>query len=513
VESVSRNPLFEGADWSFEKLAPVYDEIEQVALEDLGLDVYPNQIEVISSEQMLDAYASIGMPLMYRHWSFGKKFAREELLYRKGYTSLAYEIVINSNPCISYLMEENTMAMQTLVIAHAAFGHNHFFKNNYAFRQWTDAEGILDYLEYAKGYIAECEDRHGLAAVERLLDAAHALMDHSVFRARRPSEPTSSQREQRRRARQEHEDRTFNPLWHSTARKRREPEPPARLASQQSEAKRKDELSLPEENLLYFIGKHSPILEEWQRELLRIIRDIAQYFYPQRQTKVMNEGCATFVHHYIVNELFDRGRLSEGALLEILHSHSNVIAQPAFSDRRYRGMNPYALGFSMMRDIRRICTEPDEEDREWFPEMAGKADWRAVLKDAWANYRDESFIRQFLSPRLIREFRLFAVLDEETSADLVVSDIHDERGYARIREALAGSYDLAEIMPDIQVVDVDLRGERHLRLRHNMRDGLQLDADERQKVVNHIRTLWGYDVSLVGVDTETDTECYEVRSE
>ena len=96
----------------------------------MNLDVYPNQLEIISSEQMLDAYSSLGMPLMYRHWSFGKRFVSEEKLYRKGQRGLAYELVINSNPCITYLMEENTMAMQALVTAHAAFGHNHFFKNN-----------------------------------------------------------------------------------------------------------------------------------------------------------------------------------------------------------------------------------------------------------------------------------------------------------------------------------------------------------------------------------------------
>ena len=118
-----------------------------IAVDELGLDVYPVQIEVITSEQMLDAYASVGLPLMYRHWSFGKRFAYHETLYRKGLQGLAYEIVINSNPCICYIMEENSMTMQTLVIAHAAFGHNHFFKNNYLFRQWTDAGGILDYLE------------------------------------------------------------------------------------------------------------------------------------------------------------------------------------------------------------------------------------------------------------------------------------------------------------------------------------------------------------------------------
>src|SRR5690348_6239192 len=142
-------PLFTESEWNFAALDRVYRAIEEIALGELKLDVYPNQIEVISSEQMLDAYSSLGMPLMYHHWSFGKLFAREEQLYRVGYSGLAYEIVINSNPCISYLLEENSMTMQALVIAHAAFGHNHFFKNNYLFRQWTNAEGILDYLAFA----------------------------------------------------------------------------------------------------------------------------------------------------------------------------------------------------------------------------------------------------------------------------------------------------------------------------------------------------------------------------
>jgi len=147
--------LFESSNWDFDTLDRTYNAIEDIALNDLGLNVYPNQVEIISSEQMLDAYSSIGMPLMYQHWSFGKHFVQEEKLYNKGFRGLAYEIVINSNPCIRYNMEENTMAMQTLIMAHAAFGHNHFFKNNYLFQQWTDADGILDYLEFAKKYIAQ----------------------------------------------------------------------------------------------------------------------------------------------------------------------------------------------------------------------------------------------------------------------------------------------------------------------------------------------------------------------
>lgn len=183
------NLLFDGPEWSFELLEKARDAIEEIALNDLGLNVYQNQIEIISAEQMLDAYSCTGLPLMYQHWSFGKHFARDEALYRTGRQGLAYEIVINSNPCISYNMEENTMAMQTLVMAHAAFGHNHFFKNNYLFLQWTDADGIHDYLAFAKNYIAACEERYGLDAVEEVLDAAHALQTQGVFRYGRPPKP------------------------------------------------------------------------------------------------------------------------------------------------------------------------------------------------------------------------------------------------------------------------------------------------------------------------------------
>ena len=166
--------LFKGADWDFGTIQRIHDACEEIALGELGLTVYPNRIEVISAEQMLDAYASVGLPLFYRHWSFGKHFAQHEALYRKGLRGLAYEIVINSDPCVSYVMEENTATLQALVIAHAAFGHNHFFRNNRLFLEWTDAKGILDYLEFAKGYVARCEEQHGEMAVERVLDSIDA---------------------------------------------------------------------------------------------------------------------------------------------------------------------------------------------------------------------------------------------------------------------------------------------------------------------------------------------------
>ena len=162
---VREKRLPQGPDWTFELIDEYEREIRKTAAE-FGLDTYPNQIEVITSEQMLDAYASVGLPIGYPHWSFGKEFIRNEQAYRKGAQGLAYEIVINSNPCIAYLMEENSMMMQALVVAHASYGHNSFFKGNYLFKQWTAADAILDYLVFARRYVMECEERHGIGAVE-----------------------------------------------------------------------------------------------------------------------------------------------------------------------------------------------------------------------------------------------------------------------------------------------------------------------------------------------------------
>ncbi|RVB27898.1 SpoVR family protein, partial [Mesorhizobium sp. M7A.F.Ca.CA.001.07.2.1] len=414
--------LFSGSDWDFKTLSRAYDAIEALAVEELHLDTYPVQMEIISSQQMLDAYSSIGMPLMYRHWSFGKHFLHQDLLYRKGGRGLAYELVINSNPCIVYLMEENTMALQALVTAHAALGHNHFFKNNQLFKQWTDAGAILGYLDFAKGYIVRCEERHGLAAVEAVLDSAHALMDQGVFRYHRPPRLSSERQREGIRERLEYEERSYNDLWRTL--------PPSQQAANDKgqDPERKKSLNLPEENLLYFLEKNSPVLEPWQREIIRIVRVIAQYFYPQRQTQVMNEGCATFVHYTLMNMLFDRGQISEGAMLEILRNHSNVVFQPAFDDPRFSGINPYALGLDMMQDIQRISTKPTAEDRDWFPDIAGQGNWREVLLDAWAEHRDESFIRQYLSPALIRKWRFFLLGDTADQPHCLVASIHDERG-------------------------------------------------------------------------------------
>lgn len=195
--------LPEQSEWTFELIEQAHEEIRRVA-QNFGLDTYPNQLEIISAEQMMDAYASVGLPVSYHHWSFGKHFLATEKSYKRGQMGLAYEIVINSNPCIAYLMEENSLTMQALVIAHASYGHNSFFKGNYLFRTWTDAEAIVDYMVFAKNYISQCEQRYGIDEVELLLDSCHALQNHGVDRYKRPAKLSLEKEFQRQKEREEY---------------------------------------------------------------------------------------------------------------------------------------------------------------------------------------------------------------------------------------------------------------------------------------------------------------------
>ncbi len=478
-----KGTLPRGSEWNFEALMHYDAEIARVA-KGFGLDTYRHQIEIITAEQMLDAYASIGMPVYYHHWSFGKHFLAHEKHYKRGQMGLAYEIVINSDPCIVYLMEENTLMMQALVIAHAAYGHNSFFKNNYLFRTWTTADAIVDYLIFARNYIADCEERYGYEEVERLLDACHALANIGVDHYKRPAKLSLEKERLQQKEREEYLQQQVNELWR-TLPKREEKGIAPSVSRFPSE---------PEENVLYFIEKNAPLLESWQREVVRIVRKIGQYFYPQRQTQVMNEGWACFWHYTLLNTLYDEGKLSEGFMLEFLQSHTSVIAQPPYNHPMYNGINPYALGYAMWTDIRRICEQPTDEDQAWFPEIAGK-DWRPVLEFAMRNFKDESFIAQYLSPKVIRDFRMFTLFDDDSRPTLQVQAIHDEMGYANVRKALSEQYNVGAREPNLQVWNVDVRGDRSLTLRcfEHQRHAL---GDTTPSVMKHLHYLWGFTTRL-----------------
>jgi len=484
---MKQEPLSTGAEWTFELLQTYDREIARIA-KSYKLDTYPNQLEVITAEQMMDSYASVGMPIGYHHWSFGKHFVGVEKSYERGQMGLAYELVINSNPCIAYLMEENTMAMQALVIAHACYGHNSFFKNNYLFKMWTSADAIIDYLVFAKNYISECEEKHGIDEVESLLDACHALMNYGVDRYKHPTALSIQEEKIRQQNRAIYLQTQVNELWRTI---------PLNKASVNA-GKKIQFPSEPQENILYFIEKNAPLLQPWQREVVRIVRKIAQYFYPQGQTKVMNEGWACFWHYTLLHTLYDEGKVTDEFMLEFLQSHTNVIMQQPYNSPYFNGINPYTLGYHMMQDIKRICEYPTDEDKRWFPHLAN-TDWLTSLDYAMRNFKDESFIAQYLSPKLIRDLKLFHIIDDDKQPELRIGAIHNEEGYQHIREALSKQYNLSALDMDIQIFSVDMEGDRSLTLHYTQQNRVPL-GQSTPDVLKHLHHLWQFPIILKAID-------------
>lgn len=477
-------------DWTPKILTDIYGHIEDIALNDLKLEVYPNQVEIISAEQMIDAYASIGMPVNYSHWSFGKEFLKNWGKYQKGQMGLAYEIVINSDPCISYLMEENNAVTQALVMAHAAFGHNAVFKGNYMFREWTSAGSIIDYLIFAKNYIQDCEARYGADEVEIILDAAHTISIHGVDKRKRKHKKKVNEEQQAAMDVKKADDsqQELDIIIKTTSIK---------LPKKEPNEQDLDDVG-DEENLIYFIYKNAPNMKKWQREILRIVYKIRQYFYPQGQDKILNEGMATFTHFYIMDELEKKGLISDDAQLAWLHLHSNVIYQPDMHSKHYKGdFNPYALGFDILKEVRRICSDPTKEDEVWFPDLVGK-DWRTEVKNAAFDYRDESFIEQFMSPNLMRKYKMMSV---EVNDDLgIVKDIADELGYSQMRRDFARQHNPINHIPDIVVKSAKMTGDRTLTLEYRSYMGRSLHQGMAEKTLEHVHLLWGYPVEIVTTD-------------
>ena len=474
--------LPQGSEWTF-KAIEQYDEAIREVADAHGWEYYPYNLEIITSEAMMDAYCSVGMPVYYNHWTFGKQHIQLERTYERGQMSLAYEIVINSDPCIAYLMEENSLTMQALVIAHAAIGHNSYFCNSNLFRQWTNADSIIDYMLFARNYIAKCEEKFGMKEVEEILDSAHALANLGVDRYKRKPKLSLAKEKALQKEREEYLQSQVNDIWRTLP-----------FSDKPVVETHKRFPEQPEENVLYFIEKNAPLLKPWQREIIRIIRKVHQYFYPQRMTKVLNEGWATFVHHHILNQLYDQKQVGDGFMLEFLKSHTGVVAQPPYNSKYYSGWNPYALGFALFTDIKRICDNPTEEDKKWFPDWAGD-DWLKVSMDVVKNYKDESALLQFLSPKLMRDFHMFEVLDDDKNEKLRIDSIHNEEGYRRVRCALASTYDVGLHDPNIQVWDVDVQNTRTLTLRYTATNRQPLAPNYRD-VLAHVTKLWGFDVKL-----------------
>ena len=213
----------------------------------------------------------------------------------------------------------------------------------------------------------------------------------------------------------------------------------------------------------------------------------------------MNEGWACFWHYTLLNSLYDERLVTDEFMLEFLQNHSAVIYQQDYNSPSYSGINPYTLGYYMMQDIKRICEAPTEEDKLWFPNLANTP-WLNSLDNAMKQYKDESFIAQYLSPKIIRDLKLFHIIDDAERPDILVNAIHDESGYQKIRQALANQYNISQLNLDIQVFSVDLESDRKLTLRYTQQQRAPLNHNT-QKVLKHLHTLWKFPVSLQTVST------------
>jgi spore cortex formation protein SpoVR/YcgB (stage V sporulation) len=353
------------------------------------------------------------------------------------------------------------------------------------FKQWTHADAIVDYMLFARNYVSQCEDIYGYEEVEKVLDACHMIMRYGVDKYTKPQKMSPKKEKERLKQKIEDDRILVNDMWRTLPKDNKTYEREERFPPQ------------PEENILYFIEKNSPSLKVWQRELIRIVRKTAQYFYPQGQTKVINEGCATFSHYEIINKMYEEGYLSDGFMLEFFHNHSNVIFQPDFDSKYYSGLNPYTLGFNIFTDLKRMSLDPTEEDKEWFPNIAGNKDWQGTFRYIVENFKDESFILQYLSPKVMRDMKLFEVTDKEDSRFYNITSIHNKQGYKNVRKSLSETYNRSTYIPEIEVYDVDVKGDRTLTLNYTSIDDKSLDPNDVDVVVDNISLLWGFSVKLI----------------
>lgn len=501
------NLLFTSSEWTVEGIHKSWEVIKEIAKRKYQLDFPEPQIEIVTARQMLHYSANHGLPVLYNHWSFGHRYAQENRHYVDGVGGLAYEMIINSNPAICYILDSNSSSLQALVIAHACIGHGSFFKMNSMFQTSTSPDTVLEYSRFAKKYIATCESKYGEAAVERVLDAAHALQWASVDRSERARLLKNAELEERIKANLLAEEQHHNPLWRVFKPLRKPP-------YSTDEAMLLDPFKqiLPEENILYFLEKHSPVLDEWQREILRIVRYFAQYLYPQICTKTMNEGWASFWHYTLVNDLYDEGYLNEGQMLEILENHTAVVSkhmQPSSESGTFSHFNPYALGFRMFQKLRQACENPKPQDYEELPGIVN-TNWVETFKDIAENYNDSSFFGQFLTSEIMEEFKMVSFelgnnqYDEEAGAyPMTILHNQDRKRLSHMRKELSESKSYAQYFPLLEVTDYDHKNTRSITITHTPVRGQLLEEKTLLECMKHIKRLWGnYSVHIQTIDSE-----------
>jgi stage V sporulation protein R len=430
----------------------IYDKVQE-----FGLDCYPQQFEMCDHNQMLSSMAYSGVPSHYPHWSYGKTYEKQKTLYDYGVSGLPYEMVINSNPALAYLMRDNSLLLQILTIAHV-YGHNDFFKNNFTFRS-TRAEFSIDTFkahgDRVRTYIED--PSIGLERVEKLLDAAHAVSlqcrRNLAIRKRTPEEE-------------------LNALVDGSL----PPSDPFQSIHRRKEAKTPNLNKvplIPDEDLLLFIRDTNPHLSGWEKDLITIVHEEAQYFIPQIETKIMNEGWATFWHKRILDSL----NLSQDLQLEFIVRHNQVV-RPISG-----GLNPYHIGLAVWQEIANTLA----------PESTpGKDGPMERLFEVRESDRDSSFLRRHLTEKLIRNLNL---IEYEARGDqTVVRNVADETGWRNVKETLLKNVGMGSI-PVIKVEDADF-GHSHTLYMIHYHDGRDLQLEYAEKTLAYLNQLWNGEVAL-----------------
>lgn len=452
-----------------------WDELIQEHVQNFGLNCYPQEFDICDHHEMIGYMAYSGMPARYSHWSYGKSYEKQKTLYDYGVAGLPYEMVINSNPCLAYLMRDNTLLLQILTIAHV-YGHNDFFANNFTFTSGIDARYTIEMFKNHANRIEQyIEDPSiGLEAVEATLDHAHAL---SLQRCRNLALTQLTQTEQKQRAweKAQPKDDPFSNIHPSVPY----------VAPELNQVPLE-----PSEDLLLFIADHNPYMPDWQQDILRIVDREAQYFIPQIETKIMNEGWASLWHHRILNAL----KLEQGHHLEFLVRHNQVLRPTP------GGLNPYHLGFIIWHDIERRWNagETGQEFTNKIPSLdlttlaENDTPGRRKLFEVRETDRDTSFLRRFLTVDIIREVDL--IQHEKRGKDRVVTKVADDDHWEDIKRTLIANVG-ANSLPVIKIIDADHQRTRTLYLRH-YHDGRDLQIEYAEHALKHIQELWGRNVLL-----------------
>lgn len=421
------------------------DRIEKIVKE-VGLDCYPQEFEIVGYKDMLAYEAYVGMPSKYPHWSYGKAYEKNKTLYQLNMTGLPYEMVINSDPSLAYLMRENTLLLQILTIAHV-YGHNDFFKNNRLFKEGTRANQTISMFKLDADIIRSYVNDPGIGyeKVERIIDAAHAIRYQvpRVFGVKKLSNE-ELKKQMLSQYNKKIESRSILDEY-------KDIEPPnvSKIPLE------------PDDDLIKFIIDYGD-LEEWEKNVLSIVRRESIYFIPQIETKIMNEGWASYWHYTIMN-LLD---LPDSLHLEFIKRHNDVIAPIPY------GINPYYIGFKIFQDIE-------------------KRYGREKIFEVRALERDESFIRKYLTRELCEELNLFQYAKK--GFDIVVDEVADSEGWKKIRDTIASTCGVGSI-PYIRVNELNKK-DYSLNLEHVF-DGRELDTVYTKKTLKHIYELWRRRVTL-----------------